>query len=289
MEDMRKKPINVSSVFREDKIKHFAFEAGYITTLILLLTGLSVETSILNTVAFFSAILMSVLLLVRLIATSGRFANEDSLTSVNILLEFLFFYSFLYTALYISETLNTYFLAYLGQEVNIMLLTSLVGLGLFFTILLGLEKYSGDFMAYYSSILFNIGDSADNRLLEGFKALGLFGIEGASEDAKKELKEIIGTEEVSFVRKIQFTFLLSLATVAFCVIPFLVFGQSYLAIPFVIITFLMKGAVTFPFYRYSYSNYTELNEKGVRRYVNLSAIVLALLFFYVVGGYNPAF
>lgn len=266
--------IDISNHF--DNFGTFNWEVFYITSFVAgILSLASTNYPLMNTLANVAVLLFFLTVGAKQIMKISPSTNETLWRpKLNLMIEFLLFFSVLYFSLVLSEGLNSFLKSFsalnVGFEAILIFLMFIIPIA----VILVLDILFKDLMAYYSLKLYNGVVSDDNPITTSLASVARKGFESSS----KSSDEYLEVEQSSMIDRLILYFVIVVVAIILSFVPYLLFGNIFVTLAFVISCYIAKGAITLPYYLYGESDYMELKRMGLRKYINLFIPIIGLIF-----------
>jgi len=272
--------IDIGSLFESDNAEGIDFELAVSAFLATILIYLSTDFALLNYMADLTAFSLLLLTIGRQLSLKSPFANRKKIMNVSMfLIEFLILFAVLYTGLALAEAVNSILMSLIGFEANLALLNILISLIIYGCIFLIIELVFRDLMMYLCAKIYNKGVESSNTIVKNLlTSIAVRGFEVTPYDRDY----IEDTDNINPLKYRLGVFMLLIVLLALTLVPYLILGSFHTAILFVLLSYLVSGSVTLPYYRYGYSDYEDLMEGPSRKIINIVIPVFAIAFLLVV-------
>lgn len=271
-------PVDISEHFGTDDFGTFGWEVYYISSLVagilaLTSTGHPVMNMFAKGTVFFFFLVVGVKQIAKISpsTTEGEFRAP-----LNIITEFLLFFSVLYFSLVAAEYAYSLVVPWIPFSLTLEAILLALMLIIPITVIVVLDILFKDIMSYYSIKLYNAIVTDGNSLTDPLAKLAKQGAEASSKDFVEASMEL--EESLTGIRLFLAYLLILAVVVVFSFVPYLILGDVFVTVAFVAACYLAKGMITLPFYLYGESDYLELKELGYRKYINAAIPILGLIF-----------
>ncbi len=271
-------PVDVTEHFEMDDFGTFGWEIYYISSLVAGILALtSTSYPVMNAFAKGTVFIFFLVVGVKQIAKISPSTSESKFrASLNIITEFLIFFSVLYFSLVTAEYAYSLFVPWVPFNLTLESILLALMLIIPITVIVVLDILFKDIMSYYSLKLYNAIVTDGNSLTDPLAKLAKEGAEASSKDFVEASMEL--EESLTGIRLFLAYLLILAVVVAFSFVPYLMLGDVFVTVAFVAACYLAKGMITLPFYLYGESDYLELKELGYRKYINAAIPILGLIF-----------